>query len=149
VSILKKGRAFIIVFIICILAITWYKNENHKKEIQGLNRKLNIYEEKIQQDKDLYELRNILDSELHFILASLVKGEFALAKEHFSENIRVSDRKIISELNGAENEFLVPDRIMNLRQRAYWLEDGKYRSIYEIFDSGYTRVESIMIGYIH
>jgi hypothetical protein len=44
-----------------------------------------------------------------------------------------------SELNGIESEFLIPDRTMKLRQRAYMLQDDKYIAIYEIYDAGYNQ----------
>ena len=138
-SILKKGIALIILFITCILLIKGYWGENQKKEIETLNQQLKISKQKLQEEQNLYNLRNTLDYNLYNILGSLIKGDSVFAKENFAQSVNISNKKIISKLNGIESEFLIPDRSMNLRQRAYTLQDGKYMSIYEIYDAGYNQ----------
>jgi hypothetical protein len=138
-SILKKGITLIILLITCLLLITVYSSENQKKEIETLNQQLKISNEKLQEAEELYYLRNILDYNLYNILGSLIKGDSVFAKENFAPNVKISDKKLISELNGLESEFLIPDRTMKLRQRAYMLRDDKYMAIYEIYDAGYNQ----------
>jgi hypothetical protein len=138
-SILKKGITLIILLITCLLLITVYRSENQKKEIETLNQQLKISNEKLQEAEELYYLRNTLDYNLYNILGSLIKGDSVFAKENFAPNVKISDKKLISELNGIESEFLIPDRTMKLRQRAYMLQDDKYMAIYEIHDAGYNQ----------
>jgi hypothetical protein len=138
-SILKKGITLIILLITCLLLIAVYRSENQKKEIETLNQQLKISNEKLQEAEELYYLRNILDYNLYNILGSLIKGDSVFAKENFAPNVKISDKKLISNLNGLESEFLIPDRTMKLRQRAYMLQDDKYMAIYEIYDAGYNQ----------
>jgi hypothetical protein len=138
-SILKKGITLIILLITCLLLITVYRSENQKKEMETLNQQLKISNEKLQEAEELYYLRNILDYNLYNILGSLIKGDSVFAKENFAPNVKISDKKLISELNGIESEFLIPDRTMKLRQRAYMLQGDKYMAIYEIYDAGYNQ----------
>jgi len=137
---LKKGITLIVILsITCLLLITGYKGENQKKKIEALDQQLKISNQITQETKDLYELRNILDYTLYNILGSLINGDYVFATENFAQNVKISDKKIISESNGIKSEFLIPDRAMNLRQRAYMLLDGKYMAIYEIYDAGYNQ----------
>lgn len=122
-----------------MLLITGYWGENQKKKVETLNQQLKISKQKLQEDQGLYWLRNTLDYNLYNILGSLIKGDHVFAKMNLAQNVKIYNKKIISKLNGIENEFLIPDRAMNLRQRAYSLQDGKYMAIYEIYDAGYNQ----------
>jgi hypothetical protein len=138
-SILKKGIKLIILLITCLLLITVYWGEKQKKEIEALNQQLKISNEKLQEVQELYYLRDNLDYNLYNILGSLINGDSVFAKQNFAPSVKISDKKLVSELNGIESEFLIPDRTMKLRQRAYMLQDDKYMTIYEIDDAGYNQ----------
>lgn len=152
---MKKGILLVMLIIICMSVLSGCQSRNQKKEIETLNQRLKISEKNLKENQDLYNLRNILDSRLYNILDSLIKGDYVLAKQNLAKNVRISGKKILSELDGVENEFIIPDRRMNLRQRAYMLKDGKYMAIYEIFDEGYNhsnkyddRIWTLNVNYI-
>jgi len=88
--------------------------------------------------ESLLELRNMLDSNLYGTLNALVRGEHAAALESFTSSVEVKDGSVVSLYGKGTVEFVIPERPMNLRQRAFWQDGDSYNAIYEIFDAGYT-----------
>jgi|GEM_PF-2324056 len=88
--------------------------------------------------ESLLELRNTLDSNLYGTLNALIRGEHAAALESFTSSVTVKDGNVISLYGKGTVEFAIPERPMNLRQRAFWQDGASYNAIYEIFDAGYA-----------
>jgi hypothetical protein len=85
----------------------------------------------------LYDLRNTLDSQLYGALNALIRGDTATALESFTPSVTVKDSTLTSLYSKGTVEFLIPQRPMNLRQRAFWQDGDSFNAIYEIHDSGY------------
>lgn len=88
--------------------------------------------------ESLLELRNTLDSNLYGTLNALIRGEHATALESFTSSVEVKDGNVVSLYGKGTVEFTIPERPMNLRQRAFWQDGATYNAIYEIFDAGYA-----------
>lgn len=110
---------------------TKLKNENNQ-----LKQQLDIANEKIKTQSELYDLRNILDYKTHMILLELSNGNTDYLKDKVTNNVTVSGNKILSNSGpeGTKIQFEIPKELFNLRQRAYTLSDDKkeFSSIYEI-----------------
>jgi outer membrane murein-binding lipoprotein Lpp len=134
--------------LICILILTGCsgnqsldlvkENAQLKIEIESLKQNVEATNNKVKQQEELYELRNVLDNNLHNTLRALIKGDFAVAQRNLAMNMRIESKKLITKTSVGEIEFIIPDKLMNLRQRAFMMNEGNYSAIYEIYDSGYV-----------
>lgn len=112
---------------------------------------------KVKKQDELYELRNSLDSNLHFTIRALIQADYELAKKNLASTMRIQEKRLLSSTSYGDNEFVIPDKPMNLRERAYMMNsDGSiYTAIYEIFEAGYTagnkyddRIYTLHVKYI-
>lgn len=131
------------------------ENTQLKAEVQILKQQIQSKDAKISEQEKLYELRNILDNNLRYLINSLIRGDYDWAQKNIASNVKISDKKLISSTTkGEEFEFVIPDRPMNLRQRAYIMQNGNYFTIYEISDSGYSsgkydsRIYTLNVNYV-
>ncbi|KLU67247.1 hypothetical protein DEAC_c04590 [Desulfosporosinus acididurans] len=114
------------------------ENSQLKTEIQSLQQQVDTANNKVKQQEELYNLRNNLDNNLHLILTSLIRGDYTTAEKYLDSSMRIENHKLITKLSSGNFEFIIPDRMMNLRQRAYSRNGNTYNAIYEIYDAGYT-----------
>ncbi|WP_088224710.1 hypothetical protein [Desulfosporosinus sp. FKB] len=114
------------------------ENSQLKTEIQSLKQQVDTANNKVKQQEELYNLRNNLDNNLHLILTSLIKGDYTTAEKYLDSSMRTENHKLITKLSSGDYEFIIPDRMMNLRQRVYSRNGNTYNAIYEIYDAGYT-----------
>lgn len=173
-----KIKALVITIVILVITnivslfyLTRFKNEKDNmsgslielkeakdKEVDALKERVDrinaIIDEDDKETKEEYDLRNSNDYGLHCCLRDLVNGNIEDAKKNLSSNI-IIEGNIVSNPSGY-GIFRIPDRMMRLRQRAYWLDrkENKYKSIYEIYDIGYInnlfpdRVNTLQVYYI-
>lgn len=148
---------------ICVLALVGCSNQSPnfvkenaqlKTEIGSLKQQAETINNKAKQQDELYELRNTLDNNLHNTLRALIKGDFNVAQQNMAPTMRIENKKLITNTSVGDYEFVIPDNLMNLRQRAYMINDGKYIAIYEIYDAGYNsgnkydeRTYTLNVGY--
>lgn len=138
---IKKLTVIILVLIITNIITIGYSILYQKDKIELLTEDLNITGNELSQNKSLvekekylYELRNILDSNLYFILNSAIKGDYISIKDNLSDDVKIKN----GHINGLNFDFTIPQENMSLRQRMYDLvSDTEFSSIYEIYDSGY------------
>ena len=108
------------------------ENKQLKQELQAAN-------EKTKTSEELYELRNFLDVGVYEFLAHMEQGDTDYLKGIVSDNVTVTEDKLIfKNKEGPIEEYVFPDSKLIVRQRAYWLNDNKdeYISIYEIRSGG-------------
>lgn len=136
-------------FLICFLLLTGCgsqsqdlakENSNLKTEIESMKQQVAVADKKVKQHNELYELRNSLDANLHSTISALIKGDYELAKKNLAPTMRIQEKRLLSSTSYGDNEFIIPDTPMNLRERAYMMNDNGsiYTAIYEIYDAGYT-----------
>ncbi|TGE32091.1 hypothetical protein [Desulfosporosinus sp. Sb-LF] len=157
----RKIRSTILVSI-CILVLTGCTNQGQVKENAQLKTKIELLKQqneaannKVKEHEELYELRNTLDSNLNITLRSLTKGDYESAQKNLAPTIHIKDKKMITSSNAGDYEFIIPDKPMNLRQRAFMKNGGNYSAIYEMYDAGYTtgykyvdRIYTLNVGYV-
>lgn len=133
--------------LICFLVLTGCGNQsqdltkenvNLKAENGSLKQQVAVADKKVKQQDDLYELRNTLDANLHSTLRALIKGDYETAKKNLASTVRIQEKKLLTSTSAGDYEFIIPDKPMNLRQRAYMMNGSIYTSIYEIYDAGYS-----------
>lgn len=158
----KKRITFLV--LICVLVLAGCgnqrqdmakENDNLKTEIQSLKQQVEVVDKKLKQQDKLYELRNMLDANLHSTLRALIKGDYELAKQSLASTIRFKDKKLLASTGQVDYEFIIPEKPMNLRQRTYMMNGGEYTAIYEIFDAGYVsgnkydeRIWTLNVSYV-
>lgn len=138
----KKLTIIILILIITIIITLGYSILYQNNKIKSLTTDLTITGNELSQNKSLvekekyiYELRNVLDSNLYFILNSAIKGDYISIKDYFTNDIIIENGHIKS----SNFDFTIPQENMSLRQRMYDLvSDTEFKSIYEIHDSGYS-----------
>lgn len=110
------------------------KNTTLKNENKELTQQLVIANKTIKAQNELYDLRNILDYKTHMILSELSKGNTDYLKDKITNNITISDNKLVSNSKN-KGELEISKEQFTLRQRAYMLSDDKkeFSSIYEFF----------------
>lgn len=149
--------------LICIIALVGCSNQNPelikenaqlKTEIESLKRQVESTNNKVKQHEELYELRTILDNNLYTTLIALIKGDFQVAQQSIAPNMRIENKKLITTTSVGDYEFVIPDNKMNLRQRAFMMNEGNYTAIYAIYDAGYNsgnkyddRIYSLNVSY--
>jgi len=114
------------------------ENTQLKTEIESLKQQVETTNNKVKQQEELYELRNVLDHNLHNTLRALIKGDFEVVQQNIAPNMRIENKKLVTNTSAGAYEFVIPDKLMNLRQRAFMMNEGNYIAIYEIYDSGYV-----------
>lgn len=133
------------------------ENSNLKTEIESMKQQVAVANMKEKKNDELYELRNSLDANLHSTIRSLIKGNYELAKKNLAATIRIQEKRLLSSTSYGDNEFIIPDKPMNLRERAYMMNSNGsiYTAIYEIYDAGYTsgnkyddRIYTLNVNYI-
>lgn len=133
------------------------ENSNLKTEIESMKQQVAVADEKVKQQDELYELRNSLDANLYFTISALIKGDYELAKKNLASTMRIQEKRLLSSTSYGDNEFIIPDTPMNLRERAYMMNDNSsiYTAIYEIYDAGYSsgnkydeRIYTLNVNYI-
>ena len=135
----KKSKIIILVLIITNIITIGYSILYQNNKIKSLTTDLTITGNELSQNRSLlekekYELRNVLDSNLYFILNSAIKGDYISIKDNFTDDITIENGHIKS----SNFDFTIPEQNMSLRQRMYDLvSDTEFSSIYEIYDSGY------------
>ena len=138
----KKSTIIILILIITNIITIGYSIINQNNKIKSLTTDLTITgnqlsENKslVEKEKSLYELRNILDSNLYFILNSAIKGDYISIKDNLADDVIIEN----GHIKGSNFDFTIPQENMSLRQRMYDLvSDTEFKSIYEIYDSGYS-----------
>ena len=138
----KKSTIIILILIITNIITVGYSIIYQNNKIKSLTTDLTITGNELSQNKSLvekekyiYELRNVLDSNLYFILNSAINGEYISIKDYFTDDVTIEN----GHIKGSNFDFTVPQQNMSLRQRMFDLvSDTKFNSIYEIYDSGYT-----------
>lgn len=133
--------------LICVLVLVGCSNQNPnlvkenvelKTEIESLKQQIETINNKAKQQDELYELRNTLDNNLYNTLKALIKGDFKVAQQNIAPTMRIENKKLKTNTIVGDYEFVIPDKLMNLRQRAFMRNEGNYIAIYEIYDAGYT-----------
>lgn len=130
------------------------ENAQLRLEIKSIQAQLTEAHNKIKEHEELYSLRNYLDNQLYLVLRTLIRGDYESAKQYLATKVIVSERKVIFKTEGTEYEFIIPERPMNLRQRAYMKQGNSYGAIYEIYDAGYSddrymdRIHSLNVGFV-
>lgn len=114
------------------------ENAQLKIEIESLKQKVETTNNKVKQQEELYELRNVLDNNLHSTLRALIQGNFEVAQQNLAPTVRIENKELVTRSSVGEYEFIIPDKLMNLRQRAFMMNEDHYTAIYEIYDSGYV-----------
>ena len=139
---IKKATVIILVLIITNIITIGYSIFYQNIKINSLTKDLNITRNELSQnrslvekEKSVYDLRNVLDSTLYFILNSAIKGDYISVKDNFTNNVTIEN----GHIKGTNFDFTIPQENMSLRQRMFDLvSDTEFNSIYEIYDSGYT-----------
>lgn len=138
----KKSTVIILVLIITNIITIGYSRLYQNNKIKSLTKDLKITMDELSQNRSLvekekyiYELRNVLDSNLYFILNSAIKGDYISMKDYFTDDVTIEN----GHIKGSSFDFTVPQQNMSLRQRMFDLvSDTEFNSIYEIYDSGYS-----------
>lgn len=138
----KKSTIIILILIITNIITIGYSIIYQNNKIKSLTTDLTITgnelsENKslVEKEKSLYELRNVLDSNLYFILNSAIKGDYISIKDNLADDVTIKN----GHIKGSNFDFTIPQENMSLRQRMYDLvSDTEFISIYEIHDSGYS-----------
>jgi hypothetical protein len=162
---IKKSIVIFLIAVLAVFAASCQKTEDNtallteieslKAQISTLTEENALLKETSGTDIDteaLLELRNVLDSNLYGALNALIQGDTTTALEGFTSTVEVKDGKLTSLYGKGTVEFIIPERPMNLRQRAFWQEADVYNAIYEIHDSGYStpdeRLNSLNVIYM-
>jgi hypothetical protein len=130
------------------------ENAQLRLELKSVQNELSEINNKVNELEELYSLRNQLDNQLHLILRTLIRGDYEYVKQYLAENVQSADGKVVFEIESREFEFIIPEKPMNLRQRAYMKQGNSFSTIYEIIDSGYSddrykeRTYSLNVGFI-
>jgi hypothetical protein len=128
--------------LICVLALVGCNNQNSNKENAKLKTEIELLKQQVEtinnKAKEQDELRNILDKNLYNTLIALIKGDFNVVKQNIAPTMRIENKKLITNTSVGDFEFVIPDELMNLRQRAFFKNENNYIAIYEIYDAGYT-----------
>lgn len=161
----REIRSAILV-LICILVLTGCtkqdqvqdllkENAQLKTEIELLKQQKEAANNKVKEHEELYALRNTLDNSLNITLRSLIKGDYESVQNKLAPTIHIKDKKLITRSTAGNYEFIIPDKPMNLRQRAFMKNGGSYSAIYEIYDAGYMtgnkyedRIYTLNVGYV-
>lgn len=116
--------------------IFFLEKENHKLSI--LN---NQYANKLRIDKEVYELRNILDIDARRFINAMVNKDLETIKKYTAGNIRVYDNELVITLPQFRDKYTYqyPARVGELRQRHYSLDENKrFITGYEASDESKT-----------
>lgn len=133
--------------LICVLLLVGCSNQSPdlvkenaqlKTEVESLKQQIESTNNKVKQQEELYQLRNTLDNDLHNTLRALIKGDYKVAQQNIAPTMRIENKKLITKTSVGDYEFVIPDKLMDLRQRAFMMNNGNYTAIYEIYDSGYV-----------
>ncbi|EOR27791.1 hypothetical protein SDC9_68883 [bioreactor metagenome] len=138
----KKSTIIILVLIITNIITVCYSMLYQNNIIKSLTTDLTITQNELSQNRSLvekekyiYELRNVLDSNFYLILNSAIKGDYISIKDNLADDVTIEN----GHIKGLNFDFTIPQENMSLRQRMYDLvSDTEFRSIYEIYDSGYS-----------
>ena len=114
------------------------ENAQLKTEVESLKQQVESTNNKMKQQEELYGLRNTLDNDLHNTLRALIKGDYKVVQPNLAPTMRIDNKKLITKTSTGDYDFVIPDKLMNLRQRAFMMNNGNYTAIYEIYDSGYV-----------
>jgi hypothetical protein len=146
----RSIRRTILVFLSVIFLIGC--TSNSKSENQELKQQLNTANEKIKTQNELYDLRNILDAEVHRMIIEAYKGNIGYFKDKITNNITMTNNKIISNAisNRVKVEIDIPKERFDIRQRAYMFSDDKkeFSSIYEIYPIVDNSLKTIHVYFI-
>lgn len=138
----KKSTIIILVLIITNIITIGYSILYQNNKIKSLTTDLTITQNELSQNRSLvekekyiYELRNALDSNFYLTLNSAINGDYISIKDNFTDDVTIENGHIKS----SNFDFTIPQENMSLRQRMYDLvSDTEFKSIYEIYDSGYS-----------
>lgn len=141
-----KHIMLIILLIMPMLLLAGYsdsiKSQNAalKNENEQLRQQLDIANEKIKIQDEIYDLRNLLDYHTHEVLLKLGMGfskeDDSYLNSILTDSITVSGNRVLSkdEAKNWSAELEIPETKFNLRQRAFMLSEDKkeFSSIYWI-----------------
>ena len=138
----KKSTIIILVLIITNIITIGYSILYQNNKIKSLTTDLTLTQNElfqnrslVEKEKYIYELRNVLDSNFYLILNSAINGEYNSIKHYFTDDVTIEN----GHIKGSNFDFTIPQENTSLRQRMFDLvSDTEFKSIYEIYDSGYS-----------
>ncbi|MDB1927998.1 hypothetical protein PMY56_17865, partial [Clostridium tertium] len=102
------------------------------------NKEIEQLRNDLETERNLYSLRNLLDSNFHLTLNKLINNDISSIKDNFVPDITLNENSLEYTHENKKCKFIISNESMILRQRAYgFLSNEEYFSTYEIFSSGY------------
>jgi len=147
---MRRDNSYKGVTILLILSLVFIIFTQHVK-INEFKRQYKVLEDEknktIQDNENLYELRNELDIKFYRIIEELKNNNIDFIRTQITSNINLQDNKLVSTYKNLEKTFELPSNDYYFRQRYYYLKDNntKYYSGYEIHEGYGKKIEVVEV----